>query len=364
MRTNNTVPFFYSPDDNPWGTGGATIVNKDAEQDDVVDVIEPEPTPAAPDPEPTPAEPEPAAQPAAQTEPPAAAAPVIPEPVKDWRETVSSDELLSEVTKKADRKALLKAAGIDEETIKAIEFREANGGNWNEYLRVKNTDYKALDAQQLIEMDLREKYPALDNKKFAIVLKNELRKYNLDRDEHDENSEEAVLGAIMLDKDSDSIRAKYIEKQDSLKAPEKQPDTTAQDREVFQREITDTIRNSDAVRNLQSSKLISFGTGEEAFNYEVKTEVSQLVDATITAAHQNGQKPSDAEISKMVKTLAYHINPEAVEKALIDHGKILGNKEVRREVANTQPNSETSTTNFENLSDAELLAKSGKVRNG
>jgi hypothetical protein len=350
--------FMYSADeDNAWSGGGAAIVNKTGEEIEEVEEIEEEVKNETVE--------------ETKEETPEAAAEVVPEVAKevakepevgkDWRETVSQEELIAEVTKKLDRQALLRAAGIDEETIKAIEYKEATG-DWEQYLKIKNTDYTKLSREQLIEMDLRERKPNADNKKFQILLKAELEKYKLDREDYDEDSIEAIVGEDSLEEDSAIIRARYIEKQSSFKAPEKQPDTTAQDREVFQQQVTDIIRNSDTVKNLQTNKLLPFGVGEEAFNYEVG-EVSKLVDATITATIQSGQNPTNADINKMVKTLVYHIDPEAIEKALINHGKILGNRDVRKEVSNTKANTATTPTNYENLSDADLLAMSGKIVN-
>ena len=367
MKTNRSVPFFYDADPNPWGGGGATVINHDDNEVDVLD--EPEDTteqaettnPVTEDTKEEPAKETTETKTEAKVDIPAIVN--TPEPAKDWRETVSNDDLIAETKKKFDRSALLKAAGIDEETIKAIEFKESNGGDWNEYLRIKNTDYTKLAPEQLIEMNLRERKAGVDNKKFQILLKNELKKYNLDREEFADDSEEAIIGEDALKEDADAIRAKYVEKQNSLKAPERVPDTTAQDRELAQTNITAHIRNSEAVKNLQTSKLIPYGAGEEAFNYEVN-EVDRLVDATITAAIQNGQTPTDAEINRMVKTLAYHVNPEAVEKALIDHGKVIGTRNVRKDASNSKPNTETTSTTVENLTDAELLARSGKVKNG
>ena len=371
MKTNRTVPFFYDADPNPWGSGGAMVINHDNDTDIVVedepqDNLSEETATEEAIKEVTTeveAKTEVDAKTETKVEAVTEAGKIEVTPAKDWRETVSHDDLLAEIKKKFDRTSLLKAAGIDEDTIKAIDFKESNGGDWNEYLRIKNTDYTKLAPEQLIEMNLRERKSGVDNKKFQILLKNELKKYNLDREDFSEDSEEAIIGEDALKEDADAIRAKYVAKQDSLKAPEKVPDTTAQDREITQTKITDHIRNSEAVKNLQTTKLIPYGAGEEAFNYEVN-EVSQLVDATITAAIQNGQTPTDAEINRMVKTLAYHVNPDAVEKALIDHGKVIGTRNVRKDASNSKPNTETTSTTVENLSDAELLARSGRVKNG
>lgn len=299
------------------------------------------------------------------TEEPVAAevpTPVIPEvvaPVKDWRETVSDDDLITQVKSKFDRMALLKAAGIDEETIKAIEYKERTGG-WDDYLKIKNTDYKAVAPEKLVELDLREKYKNLDNKRFEIVLKNELKKYNLDRDEVDENSEEAILGNIMLEQDAEAIRSKYIEKQQSLTAPAKQVEA-AQQPNVMQQQITDTIRNSATVKTLSASRMISFGEGDEAINYEIQ-DSTQLIDTAISAATQNGVVPTEAQIKDMVEGLALFANKNQILKTILNHGKILGEKSVRKEAANVKPNSETAGAAQEKLSDAGALARNGVMK--
>jgi hypothetical protein len=340
MKTFQSVPFFYEPQANDTSAANTEGVMTFAEL-----MAQPETTPAAePSPEPTP-EPTDAATPSAEPTPEPTATPAPtpkPEPIKDWRETVSNDDLINEVKKKLDRTALLKAAGIDDEVIKAIEYKESNGGNWDEYLQVKGTDYEKIGFEKLIEMDLREKYKGLDNNKFNIVLKNELKKYNLDRNDYEEDSEEAILGGIMLEKDAAAIKAKYIEKQNSLKAPEKIPDNTAQVREQFQQQVAATVRNSETVKNLSAKNLISFGEGEEVFNYEIK-DARQLIDTAISVASNNDSLPDEAQIRETIEGLALFANKAEITKALINHGKILGERAVRKEAANVTPGGQTVT---------------------
>lgn len=301
---------------------------------------------------------------AAEQEAAQEAAPVVETVAADWRTTVTNEDLIAEAVKKIPREQLLKAANIDEETLQAILFKEANNGDWGEYLRVKNTDYSKLSKEQLVEMDLREKYKALDQRKFAVVLKNHLSKYNLDREDFTEDSDEAVLGEVMLDTDSSEILAKLLDKQNSLKPPEKQPDTTAHDREVLQQEITGVIRNSEPIKSLSTTKILSFGEGDEAFNYEITHDVNTLVQAATTAAIQNGKAPTDAEISWMLKTLTFHMDANKVINALLNHGKTLGKKAIRKNVVNTHDNSSTAPGSKSNYTDdASLLAGTGRIVN-
>jgi len=363
MKNNYTGRFFYNADANPWGDGATEIVNKeetaaaatdDSATGDQGTEQQTENTGSdAPGETATTAT---ATETNTKTE--AAAVPAV---VKDWRETVSNDDLFAHVKSKLDRATLLKAAGIEDDVIKAIEYKDATG-DWTDYLRIKSTDYAKLSPQQLIEIELRKEFSDLDKEDFEAVLNDELAQYKLDREDYPENSEEARLGRIKLTRRTEAIRARLTEEQNALKAPEKQADTTAQDREVHREKVAVTVRNSDVVKNLTNSKLISYGAGEEAFNYEVKENADSLIDAAITAAAQQETLPTEAEISKMVKTLAYHLNPEAVEKALIDHGKIVGNRDVRKEMANTQAGAGYTSGEFKNMSDAELLANSGTIR--
>lgn len=279
-----------------------------------------------------------------KTEPTVEVPPIV-EPVKDWRETATIDEIVEFAKSKADRTALLKAAGVDEETIKAIDFKEANGGKWDEYLSVKNTDYTKYSPEKLIELGLKEKYKNLDERQFGVILKSELSKYHLNRELYDEDSDEAVLGNIMLKEDSDLILSKFIERQEGLKAPEKQSDTKAKELETLSVKITDDFKNSQPVKELVSSKLISFGKGDESFNYEPK-DIDMLVSSAVASAVQQGQVPSNEEIAKTIKVLAYLFDPEGIENALINQGKEINSKSVRAEAVNPLKKEESSQQQY------------------
>ena len=357
MKINQSVPFFYDPGFGEM-TSYADVMSQTQE------VNEPIETP-------------PTTEVVTEVIPetiPEVVPQVIPEVVKevvpDWRETVTNEDLLSVATKKLDRNAFLKAAGlpdnllplvgsIDEETIKFLEFKAA-GGDAHEYLRVKNTDYTKISDVQLLEMDIKEKYPNIDNKTFQIVLKRELLKYNLDREEFLDDSEEAIIGNFMLKEDTDKIRAKYIDKQNSLKAPERKPDTTAQDQQVIQQQVTNTVRNSETVKALQTNKILSYGEGDEAFNFDVK-DVDQIVNAAISTAIQNGDAPSEADLQEMVSTFAIHANKKAFINAMIAHGKTLGERNLNKEVRNVTPGATTTTVQGGYKSAAEALAKEGRL---
>lgn len=363
MSMSRSVPFFYSPDANEMisysemmeQTQGAEEVPETLTEQATEQIAETTTNETVAATEPSTSEPEKVTQAA---------------PIQDWRELVSPEDLMTEATKRVDRNAFLKAAGIpenlmslvgkiDEETIKFLEFKVA-GGDAHEYLRIKNTDYEKLSPSQLLEMEIKERYPKIDTKTFNIVLKKELSKYNLDREEFPDESDEATIGEFMLKEDTDKIRAKYIDKQNSLKAPEPKPDTTAQDRAIVQQQVTDIVRNSGTVKELQTSKNLTFGEGDEAFNFEVKN-VDQIVNAVMSAALQNGNNPTEADVKDMISTFAIHADKKAFIQSLISYGKTLGEKSVSKELRNVQPGTSTTNAQAGYKSTAEALAKEGRL---
>jgi hypothetical protein len=69
-------------------------------------------------------------------------------------------------------------------------------------------------------------------------------------------------------------------------------------------------------------------------------------------------------VTNILRTLAYYSNPVAYEKALVDHGKILGERAVRKEAVNPAPGGQGSTPPpTPPMNDAELLRSAGTIRN-
>ena len=288
-----------------------------------------------------------------------AAAPAAETP-KDWRETVTEEELLGHIKTKFDRKVLMSAAGLEQDEISALEFKKATG-DWTEYLRIKTTDFNAMPPEKLIEIELKEKYSDLGQDDFELILKTELRKYNLDRDEYPENSDEAKLGQIILNRDGAAIRNKLIEKQNGLKAPEKKPDDSAQDNTAFLGTITTAVRNSEVVKQIAQKKSVSFGAGEEAFNYEIK-DLDTLVSTAITSLSTQGKVPAEKDIADTVTALAVLSDLNGFYNSVIAHGKTVAERALRREAVNPGTPGGESHDHSQKLEGADGLAKNGVIK--
>jgi len=365
MRTGQFVPYFYDP--TP-GEGGGILSYEQVQ----AMMAEPAPQPPSEPESPAPQNETPAA-PVDSPNPPAASetTPPPPPPVTSWKESVTDEELLGHVAEKFQKPALLKTLGVPEHLIGAFDkitpeiakYAEyvASGGNPTEYLRIVNTDYKAMSELQLIELDLRERHPDLDQNKFQILLKSELKKYNLDRDDYAENSDEAVVGEIALKKDADKVRERYLQKQSELKAPALQPDTRAQEQAEKVKQITDTVRNSVAVKELQANKKLLFGVGADAFPLEIQ-DFDGIVNSIISASIEAGKPLADADAIRLAKTVTFHNNMDAIEKAWSAHMKAVVEAAIRKEDRNAAPPGTTpAPTNPQNKSAGNLLATEGQI---
>lgn len=369
MKTVQSVPYFRDP--SAGDLGG--LMNYDQMQ---AMLNEPAPAaPAEPAPGAAPSEPAPAAQPNAanpnEPAPASPAAPAAPEPPKPWYETATQEEIFTHGLSKFDKPALLKSLGvpehlipamdkIDPEIVKYAEF-VAGGGNKNEYLRLTGTDFAGMGELQLLEMDIKEKNPGIDPQTLQIVLKRELAKYNLDRDAFVEGSEDAEYGKYLLKQDSAAIRQRYLDKQAGLKAPAAAPDTKAQERALLQTQITESVHNSAAVKNLQTTKKLTYGEGEDALQFEV-TDLDGIVSQVVSASIDSGKPLSDTEITRLAKTVNYHRNQEAIEKAWLAHVKANADAKFQKEVRNVAPGVEVLPNGQQqNKSNATIIATEGKI---
>jgi len=364
MKTVQSVPYFY---DAATGDTGGGVLSYDQMQAEMASAI---PAPAADTPPPSsPNEP---AQPnaAAPNEPAAPAAPAAAEPAKPWYESASQEEILTHGLSKFDKPTLLKTLGvpdhliasmdkIDPEIVKYAEFI-AGGGNKNEYLRLTGTDFGNMSELQLLELDIKEKNPGIDPQTLQIVLKRELAKYNLDRDEAPEGSDDAKYGEFLLKQDSAAIRQKYLDKQAGLKAPAAAPDTKGQEREAMQQQITEAVRNSAAVKSLQATKMLTYGEGEDALQFEVK-DFDGIVSEVVSASMQSGKPLSDPEITQLAKTLTYHRNQQAIEKAMFAHVKAKAEAAFNKEVRNVVPGQQVINPENGQINGKTVLATEGKL---
>lgn len=213
-----------------------------------------------------------------------------------------------------------------------VEFYEKTG-DITPYLQAKTMDFGSMSDEEIMRRELREQYSELSDKAFDKLFKQEvLDKYKLDEDEWGED--EAELGRELLKVQASKARQKYLDWQKNFTAPEpaQVQDNTAE----LLKQFEESVRSSEATRQILDAKKISIQVGDDAFQYELPN-ADALVDMTIDNDkffQQFSPEEGKLDYNKWYKTVAYSQNPEQFEKALINFGKTLGRTEVTKELKN------------------------------
>lgn len=249
----------------------------------------------------------------------------------DWKQALKS----------ADKYEALKELGYDDFTINMLKYKEGTG-DFLPYLQAKTVDYTKMTPAQLLKLDLQKQNPGMSERALDFKFKKDFEtKYYQDRDEFPEDSDEAVFGEEQLRLDSEAKRKQFIEEQEAFKAPEPKADPDASRKAVEleqkQTQLRNFVLDSPLTKSLQTVKSISFGEGEESFNYPIK-DSQGLIDSALNSV----LSASDAELTpdnlqKFYAALAIGNDVQGFIKAHADHYKSLGHKKVQDELQNITP---------------------------
>lgn len=340
MSFPKTVLFFRedTPPDGGGGGADAPPASKGFYPEAIIDVYAPAaddvppvvPTPPADTPPATPPVEPPTVPPVTPPVIPAPATPPSPLPV-DWKEAI----------KDADWKEVMKAKGFDDFAIKLMDYGKTTG-NYTPFLEATTVDYTKLSNEQLIRLQAQqaEENKGMSEKAFNFKFNKDFKdKYFLDREVHAEDSEEAEFGQELLRLDGERLKAQFIEKQQNFKAPEVKPDADAAQREAQQQQlrtqINNQVANDPATVALKTQNTISFGEGEDSFNYPV-TDIESVIANTQALIANSGQtQVSSAELKKIYSSMIVgrdlenfidlygkHINTIALRKFQAEIGNI------------------------------------------
>lgn len=280
----------------------------------------------APTTDPAPAvDPAPAADPAPVTDPTPApiTEPAKVEPAKD--EPAKVDPPKSEPA----------TYNFKDDFIKeVVEFYEKTG-DLTPYLQAKLVDFNAMSDEEIMRRELREQYPEVSDKAFDKLYKQQvIDKYKLDADLYEEDDTE--LGKELLKSEAAKLRAKYQEWQSGFKAPEPQPDNSAEEMKRHLEQFEKTVKENELTKSLLNDKRIAIKTGDGEFAFEV-ADPNTLVDMTVDNKKFFGQfvaGEGKLDYEKWYKTVAYAQNQELFEKSMINYGKTLGREEITKELKN------------------------------
>jgi hypothetical protein len=212
-------------------------------------------------------------------------------------------------------------------------------GDLANYLAIAATDYKSMSPEELIRIDIKEKYPHLSTQEVEVLYKKKLeRDYGIGGEEPD------PAGAILMKADAENIRNGFLKRQAEYKiptAPQVQPEPQAQS-QVGEQEVAkfkEYVANHPDYKQFETNKMIRIGSGDEALNFEVDKTLDMVAEsADLTSfSREFWDDKGNLNMAKFIKVRAYARNPEAFEKALLNHGKALKEKELHEKLSNPRP---------------------------
>lgn len=262
--------------------------------------------------------------------------------------------LLDEVQKFGDKKALLKTLGLDDYLLGAVEHYQQTG-DMTPYLEVKSVDYTKLPENSIVEKKLREQYSqhGLSEEDLKMLVEDEmLTRYKQDDTMYSER--EVQLGKIKMKADAAEYRNQFIERQQKFAPPpppQRQPEAVQPTTEEIVNANKQRLLAEPVVSQFTKNPVITIGKDDLSFKYESKNSnalLSAIVDPNQTAYYTskkneygqivtdiNGNPVPDYEF---LLELAAHMTDRAnYNSLLMKHGKSLGTKAVSEQINPVAP---------------------------
>jgi len=307
---------------------------------------------------------------------------VAPAVQPSWQEVLKSqqpDNILKELGYGENLVKFLNGKkDLDPKMLGLIDHWEKNDGNVEPYLRALATDFSKMKPEDVMRYQLQTQNPELDAKQIDRLYKLKVvDRYKLDPVNFSED--EVSDGQIELLADVKPIRAALAEQQQSLLLPKPAPKAEAPNNEQQQDHINGFktyINEHPYIKNLLTNKKISFGEGEEAFDFEVEPDhlVELMVDGgkwaeNINIKHElpNGSVKYSPDVEKQtLLSLIASSKGKAFLNSYADHFKKIGGKLAIAPIENAKlpSNGEPSKSPAAESSPAAAAAKRGRLVSG
>lgn len=232
--------------------------------------------------------------------------------------------------------------------IKGLVERYEKGEDLTPYLRAKTLNLDSMSPEDLLRMDLKEKYPKATAKDLdRLYKKHVIDKFNLDPDQYDED--EISVGRMEMDKVAEAVRNEYLEKLKPFLQPEpaakpegetQEPkdDPAKLEAEMMERfkQFEETIRNNTASKSLLEKKVFEIPTVDgEKFNLEVEAPEELLEQAIYSDKfYKNFEGEEGPDLNKFFMVSQFAKDPSKFIELLVQHGKELGKAQVLQEIEN------------------------------
>jgi hypothetical protein len=202
-------------------------------------------------------------------------------------------------------------------------------GSLDDFFKAHSTDWDKIDDTEAVKRNFFEENQGLDRKIVEKLWQKELRtKYNVDPDSADED--EIEENQAVLARDAKKVRdAMKVRQQEYL-----QPKNNVDPNEQVER-IKKVVENLPETSKLRTEKKVTFDIDGQPFNYSVDN-VEKIVDSLVDEnvfrnVFISGNK---VDTDRYMKTMAFGMNPDAMIKSFVDHGKTLARREIETELKN------------------------------
>lgn len=297
----------------------------------------------------------PAAQDTPATEPQAGTDPVItdtatePAPEVTPAQATPAEVVAAQPTPEYDPYEALGLPKGGGEYKKFFEAAKAGKDEFKKFVDVAFTDYDSLPDQTVLRAGFDKKHAQFTQEERDLLFEDHMqREYGLTGDENQDRIGLLRMKAAALD-----LRNALKEEQAGYRIPEVggQPTPQPQTASKEYLELTAQLAEHPALKQFETNRLVSFGSGEEAYNFEVSPDVpvSKIITENMGLLFQpfiqkDATGKLNVDVARIAKLAAYAHNMDKVEDMLLRHGAKMGEKHfIDKELKYKQPDNNGTT---------------------
>ena len=264
------------------------------------------------------------------------AAQETPQAVAQEEAKVSLEDFVS----KADKKELLKAAGLDDFDIEFINYRKS-GGDPLKYIEAKSFNWDKVSDIDVVRNDYKNQYPTFEAAQIERLI---AKKYGfIDGGDEDDNAD----ALLMVKADAHVARERNKQEQQKFQIPttvQNEPDLEKIRLEAEQVQAAEFTKlktfyeSHEATKALMNSKRVAIKLGDKgSFNFNIdKPEVLTNLLLNGDAWQQvTSTKQGEPDVEKLQRIALYAINPN-YDNDLVNYGIALGKKMIVEEGQNAR----------------------------
>lgn len=227
-----------------------------------------------------------------------------------------------------------KGVHLKDDFIKKVVDYYEKFGNLQPFLEATQVDYDKVNDIDLLRANFAKENSDLSEAALEKLFQRELKKYNLDSFEEDEQE----VGQILLKRDANRLRKTLKEEQKEFLnsiTPTQAPSQPSQEEIEAQRAKERRLVEAE-IKKVVKDNLIKLDANGDSLNFQL-ADTTKVIDYAVDSAKFLSSFTKDGVIDwgKWTKVVAFAENPEAFIGEMIKHGKSLGKKSLEAELKNS-----------------------------